>query len=90
MAKKKYDWQWEKLRRLAKTALPYECVNCGRIEPSLHLDHIISLAMGGPRLSLSNVQWLCYSCHLIKSNFDRRLLTEKRKRKQNYQTRKFR
>lgn len=43
------------------------CVNC-RSTTNLHYDHVIPFSKGGTSLSASNIQLLCMSCNLSKSD----------------------
>lgn len=47
----------------------YKCVECGAIkeDTTLHVDHIVPVAQGGSD-ELDNLQTLCKSCNLSKSN----------------------
>lgn len=60
---------WKRLRAEARRVLPVVCATCGRFPAegvAFELDHIIPVAEGGVD-SLSNVQWLCVSCHAVKT-----------------------
>jgi 5-methylcytosine-specific restriction endonuclease McrA len=47
----------------------HKCVicSCDLNKIKKHLDHIIPLSKGGAH-TITNVQWLCYLCNIIKSN----------------------
>jgi 5-methylcytosine-specific restriction endonuclease McrA len=60
---KKYDYQWQKLSRQARTMQPY-CSRCGS-QRDLTADHILSLAHGGQNI-LENIMVLCRSCNSSK------------------------
>lgn len=50
------------------------CVSCmsrNRFVKANTCDHIKPIALGGGKLALDNLQWLCSSCHNGKSNTDR-------------------
>lgn len=59
---------WKRLRRIARTALPYECARChiDGADVPLELDHIIPVAEGGSD-ELDNAMWLCIPCHKVKT-----------------------
>ena len=44
----------------------FKCAECGKHEPSLTLDHIVSLGEGG-RNQYTNMQPLCLKCSVMKS-----------------------
>jgi 5-methylcytosine-specific restriction endonuclease McrA len=44
----------------------YECQVCGRVTVKGEVDHIVPLHRGGAE-SDENRQWLCKSCHSLKS-----------------------
>lgn len=48
------------------------CEQCGRDRCRLYADHIRELQDGGDPLDLANGQALCGSCHLKKTNAERR------------------
>jgi len=61
--------RWRKLSRLHKTSNPL-CVSCmadDKITPVQETDHIISIADGGDRWDVDNLQSLCKSCHSRKT-----------------------
>jgi len=47
-----------------------------------NFDHIISLKLGG-RDNISNLQALCANCHQLKTREDRKLIAQKKQRKNN-------
>ncbi|MEO1645120.1 MAG: HNH endonuclease [Chloroflexota bacterium] len=44
-----------------------KCVKCGS-DSNLHFDHIIPYSKGGTSLSSKNIQLLCMTCNLAKSD----------------------
>ena len=50
------------MKRQARRELPYECVECGRDDVDLILDHIVPTAEGG-RDEIGNAQWMCPPDH---------------------------
>lgn len=74
-ASRGYDSEWRRVRLLALQRDKYLCQHClkaDRITPALDVDHIMSLAVGGDRLSLDNLQSLCRACHRTKTVADQR------------------
>lgn len=64
-ARRGYGTSWQAMREAAYRALPYRCAVCGNTE-RLHLDHKTPRERGGGD-ELSNLQWLCPSCHSRKT-----------------------
>jgi len=60
---KAYDYEWQKLSRLARTLQPW-CSRCGT-NKDLTADHILSLANGGNNI-LENIMVLCRKCNSSK------------------------
>jgi 5-methylcytosine-specific restriction protein A len=62
-----YGTDWQKLREQARQELPCVCATpgCGKTR-GLHLDHRTPRAQGGTD-AMSNLQWLCHSCHSAKT-----------------------
>lgn len=54
---------------LLKLSSPLVCTRCGKRPPEvvLHMDHIVPASKGGPS-NRQNLQFLCASCNLKKSN----------------------
>lgn len=52
--------------RQAERDLPKHCTHCGDNRHRLWLDHIVSVAEGGPD-TIDNAQWLCGPCHDTKT-----------------------
>lgn len=46
-----------------------ECSYCGKVTDDYHMEHIVSLAKGGPN-TLSNITVACKSCNSSKKNHD--------------------
>ena len=59
-----------RLRQHATRALPRHCQHCGTTS-HLELDHIRPLAEGGSD-HITNLQWLCHTCHLTKTRAESR------------------
>lgn len=59
-------------RNASRTKLKAEplCRECG--EPAACVDHVVPLARGGEPYALQNLQSLCRSCHMIKTNREQR------------------
>jgi hypothetical protein len=59
---------------LIKTYLSFvlknECARCKTKKVKLYLDHIIPVKKGGGSCWLSNYQYLCFKCHVIKTKED--------------------
>lgn len=68
------NWQRLRLAKLASAPLCEPCERSGRITPAKHVDHIVSIASGGPAFpELSGLMSMCPSCHGFKTaNLDRR------------------
>ncbi len=68
-----YDGPWRRFRATVIGSNPAKwlrCADCKEYasDPSgIHLDHIIPLSQGGPRLDVDNLQPLCPSCHSSKT-----------------------
>ena len=58
-----YDYEWQKLSRLARKIQPW-CSRCGT-NKYLTADHILSLANGGSNI-LENIMILCRKCNSSK------------------------
>jgi 5-methylcytosine-specific restriction endonuclease McrA len=68
---KPYDKRaWRRLsqHKLQQQPLCEACLRAGRIEPAVHVDHIIDLNDGGDLLpALEGLMSLCLSCHSLKT-----------------------
>jgi len=63
--------RWFGLRYLAFKKYGSKCACCGTTEGQLHADHIIPRSIDPSKeLELDNIQILCRSCNLAKSNTD--------------------
>ena len=64
-----YDWQWKQARDMFLRGNPLcaQCEQKGIMRAAVLVDHIIPLAMGGDRLSESNLQSLCADHHAAKT-----------------------
>lgn len=62
--------EWDRLRYRTLRAFGFKCMACGAKKTELHVDHIKPVSKF-PSLALdaSNLQVLCRSCNLGKSNF---------------------
>lgn len=49
--------------------MPHECTKCKKAPPevTLHIDHVVPASLGGPS-KRSNLQFLCATCNLKKSD----------------------
>jgi 5-methylcytosine-specific restriction endonuclease McrA len=49
--------------------MPHECAKCKKTPPgvTLHIDHVVPASLGGPS-KRSNLQFLCATCNLKKSD----------------------
>ncbi len=56
--------EWKRVRGLQLSKYPL-CVECNR--PAKIVDHIVEIEDGGAKLSLSNLQSMCISCHNAKT-----------------------
>jgi len=69
-----YDAAWRRLRKIHLHRHPL-CVVCGAPSSngrSNHVDHIIPVAAGGPRLDPDNLQTLCHTHHNQKTRDDQK------------------
>ena len=65
--------QWRKLRLmiLQRDPICKECEKKNRFVSSVVVDHILSIRLGGAKLSPDNLQGLCTTCHNKKSALDK-------------------
>ena len=59
--------RWQAVRRAALKRDRWRCVQCGKAGV-LEVDHIVRLEDGGVEFDLANLQALCRSCHVSKTN----------------------
>jgi 5-methylcytosine-specific restriction endonuclease McrA len=45
----------------------WSCVDCGKVDVSLHADHVMPISQGGDRYDTGNGQARCASCHARKT-----------------------
>lgn len=70
--------RWHRLSRnyLKKNRLCKHCLDKGRTEVALQVDHITPIAIwipqGGNPYDLNNLQPLCKSCHSVKTREERK------------------
>jgi len=64
-----YRDHWRRLRQQVLVECGYTCAQCGVIQQSLDVDHIVKHE-GNPELfrDRNNLQALCVGCHLRKTN----------------------
>lgn len=62
---------WKRLSRVVREHSGMHCANCGRYDPKGEVDHKMNRARGGTD-ELKNLQFLCRSCHRIKTAMERR------------------
>lgn len=55
-------WAWQRTRVAVLEREGYRCVDCGTVQVSLQVDHIVPLAAGGSN-DLANLRALCRWCH---------------------------
>lgn len=41
----------------------WQCVDCGKVETSLHADHVTPISQGGERYDVGNGEARCVRCH---------------------------
>lgn len=72
-----YDATWRRLRKwhLHRFPLCAVCGSTGSGRRSNHVDHIVPLEAGGPRLDPANLQTLCLPHHNEKTAQDRKRYT---------------
>ncbi len=69
-SKKRSRYISKEVKEMVKRRDNYQCVRCGKKQAwnvQLHVDHIVPFAKGGSN-DPSNLQTLCASCNLIKSD----------------------
>lgn len=62
-------WEAQRIRERIRERDGYCCKSCGRAELKGQIDHVIPLDKGGTEDD-SNLQLLCHSCHVDKTNQD--------------------
>ena len=64
---------WKRARRRTIDRDKSTCQRCRKVldRDEVTIDHIVPLSQGGPRLSLDNLQCLCWECHVVKSDEDK-------------------
>lgn len=69
--------QWRRLRQYVMQMNPLckYCKEKGIIKAGECIDHIIPIRFGGDKLSISNLQTLCNSCHAVKSGKEAHKIT---------------
>ena len=68
-----YGREWEKLRLLVLARDNYLCQPCAenyKVTPATEVDHIIPKNKGGTN-DPDNLQSICNSCHVIKTEYDK-------------------
>jgi 5-methylcytosine-specific restriction protein A len=66
------NWKALRLRKLKKDPLCQICLANGFYKEGLDIDHIVEVTDDySLRLELSNLQTLCRSCHMKKTNDER-------------------
>lgn len=67
--------EWKMARAAAVSRDNYLCVHClldGHTVPAEEVDHIVPIKVNwGKRLSLDNLQSLCFKCHRAKTRADK-------------------
>jgi 5-methylcytosine-specific restriction endonuclease McrA len=63
--------EWQRLRRMVIKAYGVKCMKCGIKNTEMHVDHIRPISKYPEyKLCFGNLQVLCKSCNLSKSNID--------------------
>lgn len=62
--------QWRKIRERVLKASPL-CEVCNK-NFATEVDHIVPLIKGGEAFSIENLQSICYHCHKLKTNHEKR------------------
>jgi len=72
----KNDWRFRRDLEKAKFQVWLRdkglCAKCGEIPERHETDHIIPISQGGEPFELTNLQTLCYPCHLEKTTDERK------------------
>jgi 5-methylcytosine-specific restriction endonuclease McrA len=55
--------EWKQFRAQVLELRGKQCVRCGRVTDSPHLDHVVPISAGGAPLDEQNVRVLCHNCH---------------------------
>jgi len=65
--------QWRRLSKKMRAQKPY-CAHCQRTaqQTRLVVDHVIPINQGGAGFDSLNLEVLCFACHAIKTEQDRR------------------
>lgn len=58
---------WQRVRKSVLVRDGYRCAQCGAIDISHEVDHIIPLEAGGAAVDDTNLQTLCEVCHGAKT-----------------------
>ena len=58
---------WERVRRQVLNRDEWRCRSCGH-PGDLEVDHVVPMSRGGAALDLSNLQTMCSSCHVEKTD----------------------
>jgi 5-methylcytosine-specific restriction endonuclease McrA len=66
------DWKALRIRKLKKDPLCQMCLPKGFLKDGMDIDHIVEIKDDySRRLDISNLQTLCRSCHMYKTNQER-------------------
>ncbi len=68
--------------RAIRERASFRCEQCGRVDTRMFADHIKEVKDGGSLFDLNNGMCLCGSCHVLKTNVERLLRAERKKKLQ--------
>lgn len=93
------DYLWQKVRLIALKRDSFRCIRCGTEhksyikkggfvwkEDNLVVDHIIPIALDGPKYDIDNLQTLCKYCNYKKNAIDQWMIALNKRNKKIFKT----
>ena len=68
--------RWRRLRRHILDRDGWECQVCGKLLGMAQVDHRVPVLKGGALWDESNLQTICFFCHVAKTKIDKGLLPD--------------